>query len=62
MIKLELYRGVARRVWAPPKNFEPCSRCGSKLWGGGCTNPPGYAPGAIVVRILSFGIRNEETS
>jgi len=41
----------------PPKNFEPCSRYGSKLfWGRGCSDPPGYAPavtfsGFLVVRM-----------
>jgi len=33
-----------------PKNFEPCSRCGSNFFGGG-PDPPGYAPVGVVSKL-----------
>ena len=30
-----VWQGVARKVLAPPKNFEPCSHCGSNFFCGG---------------------------
>jgi len=37
------HRGIAMRVWAPPKSFEPQREHGSKFLGE-CPDPPGYTP------------------